>query len=190
MKIYALVTLLEPRYQELLLGVCEALQQQFCVCGLYATTYPHFSYQVAEEYDLTQLEARVTAVARQMPPLRVRATTFGVFPVAQPIIYLSVVRTEALSRLHRRLWEATAGLAAGMVTHYHPQYWIPHITLAHGDVARENLADVLYWLQEHALDWELSIDNVALIYAEGFRQGQGFQLPLGGAHWTESLPEN
>ncbi len=180
MRVQALVTLLESRYQELLSGMCSELQQRFCVCGLYATVYPHFSYQVAADFDAQAVGPLLAAVAQRTRPFRVRVTTLGVFPMANPIIYLSVVRTEALSRLHRQLWEATEGLTVDPVQYYHPEYWIPHITLAHGDVERENLTDILFWLQKHPPNWELTVDNVALIYAEGFEQGEAFRLPLAG----------
>ena len=143
------------------------------------TPVPHFSYHVAEQYDLEPLEAVLRTFAASTPPFRVRANGLGVFTGLRPVLYLPVVRTSDLSALHHALWHETSRYAAGIVDYYRPERWLPHITLAHGDVRPDDLAAAVRAFAARDVDWEIAIDNVSLIYDTGTRQELRFRFELG-----------
>jgi 2'-5' RNA ligase len=117
-------------------------------------------------------------MARQHSPFSVRATGLGVFAGAQPVLYVPVVRSVELSRFHEAVWKAIGAAAAGAMTYYEPQQWIPHITLACGDLEPKTLGKVTALLGEREILWDIEVDNVALVYAGG---GQSlFRYELGG----------
>jgi 2'-5' RNA ligase len=134
------------------------------------TPYPHVSYHVAAAYDLARLEPIVRALAREFAPFQVRTTGLGVFTGAQPVLYLPVVRTVPLSHLHARLWEALAPAAGGGNANYHPDRWLPHVTIGFGDVPPERLAPIIAHLAARSFDWDITLDHLVVIYDRGAGQ--------------------
>jgi len=91
----------------------------------------------------------------------------GVFPGDHPVLYIAVVRSLALSVLHQKLWRELAGASTGAVEYYHPERWMPHITIADGDVLKDHLPEVVRLLSARAFDWEIEVTNLSLIYDTG-----------------------
>ncbi len=178
----ALVSILDSVIHIRLTKTCMQLKEEFCACGFYVTEFPHFSYQVAEGFNLEALEARLAQEAARLAPITTRVSGVGIFPGPHPIIFLPVVRTLELSHLHHRLWEITKDTAHKPVSHYHATRWIPHITLAQKDVTPDTLPAVMRWLNNQTFDWEIRVDNLALIYTNGETEtGMAFRFDLTGA---------
>ena len=118
------VSLLDDQHYARVEAIWEELGQKFDVRGMYVTPYPHFSFQVAEQYDESACEEFLRSLAARMRPFRVRTAGLGIFTVANPILYISVVRSPALSDLHRQLWDGVRQTVPGAVAHYyHPEEW-------------------------------------------------------------------
>ena len=47
---------------------------------------------------------------------------------------------------------------------------MPHITIGFGDINKENLSHIVWSLAERDFSWEITVDNVALIYDTGTKQ--------------------
>ena len=179
----AIVSILDTVTHALLTKTCVQLKEKFCACGFYVTEYPHFSYQVAEDFDLAALKARLAEEAARLAPFTTRVSGVGIFPGPHPVIFLPVVRTLELSHLHHRLWEITKDTPHKPVSHYGPMCWIPHITLAQNDVTHDTLPEVMRWLNARTFNWEIRVDNLSLIYTEGEEAkdtGMAFRFDLIG----------
>jgi 2'-5' RNA ligase len=164
------VTLLDDRHYARVQAIWEELGQKFDVRGMFVTQYPHFSYQVAEDYDEQACQSRLRELAARTRPFRVRTAGLGIFTVASPILYISLVRSPALAELHRQVWDGVGQSAPSPVTHYyHPEEWAPHITLAQGDIDQDRLADIVRVLSTRNFHWE--VNNLAIIYDTGREQG-------------------
>jgi len=125
---------------------------------------PHVTYQGAEDYDLDRLDTALCAVAAATAPFTISTTGLGIFTGPQPVLYLAVVRSAALTTFHTALWDAigTAG------RDYSPLYapagpWTPHITLAQWDLTPENIGPIAARLATRPLGWEIPIDNLAVL---------------------------
>ena len=166
------VTLLDDQHYARVEAIWEELGQKFDVRGLYVTPYPHFSFQVAEQYDDSACAEFLGSLAARTKPFRVRTAGLGIFTVASPILYISVVRSPALSALHREIWEGVRQAVPGAVAHYyHPDEWAPHVTLAQGDIDPDKLAEVVRHLCRRNFHWEFTVTNVSIIYDTGREQG-------------------
>ncbi|MBC7930209.1 MAG: 2'-5' RNA ligase family protein [Rubrivivax sp.] len=180
------VSLLDDRHYARVEAIWEELGQKFDVRGMYVTPYPHFSYQVAEAYDEEACENYLRELAARTSPFRVRTAGLGVFTVANPILYIPVVRSPALSALHREVWDNVRQKVAGAVAHYYgPEEWQPHITLAQGDIDPDKLADIVRVLSRRNFHWEFTINNLAIIYDTGKQQGVRCRFNFGGAKSDE-----
>ena len=66
------VSLLDDRHYARVEAIWEELGQKFDVRGLYVTPYPHFSFQVAEQYDESACAEFLSSLAARTKPFRVR----------------------------------------------------------------------------------------------------------------------
>lgn len=148
---------------------------------------PHVTYQAARKYDVELLARIAEDLAAKLRPVRALVDGLAVFPGPRPIVSLPVVRTPELSRLHLAVWSA-ASLAAkdGIDEYLHPAKWIPHITLAQGDVSPDSLGAVVERLSREPLEWEVSLDNLSVI------RGRGPDKPqeLVSTHALSGVPRN
>jgi hypothetical protein len=160
---YAVVSLLDEPLSHQVTALWAELRDRCGVTGIYATPFPHFSYHVAPAYDLEQLEAALSRLARNSAPFRVGTAGLGIFLEREPVVYVPVVKSPALTRLHLRVWPRVEPAATGGLGYYHPDRWVPHITLGHGDIALANLPDVIRTLSSHPLVWAVEVNNLAVI---------------------------
>ncbi len=162
-----IVSLLDDRHRDLVVELWDELRTTFGLRGIYATRFPHFSYHVAEAYEAAALGPVLQEFGQAHSPFVVRATGLGVFTGPQPVIYTPVVRSPELARVHQNLWVAVDGTARGTLKLYHSRTWVPHITLAHGDITNELLPEVMGFLCKRDLAWEININNVTLVLHAG-----------------------
>ena len=169
----SVVTLLDDQHYARVEAIWEELCQKFDVRGMYVTAYPHFSYQVADLYDDEACERYLRELAQRTRPFRVRTAGLGIFTVANPILYVSIVRSPQLNGLHHDIWDGIRQAAVpGAVSHYYqPEAWVPHITLAQGDIDQDKLAEIVRRLSARNFHWEITVNNLCMIYDTGKEQG-------------------
>lgn len=143
------------------------LRKEHGLSGVSVSALPHFSYQCARDFDIELLSDIVAKVAEKARPLKVRTAGLGVFSGPAPVIYIPVVRSPELTRLQLALWSAGAVACEQPLAEYHPAAWIPHITLAQGDLAADDLGPVMGTLNRMDLFWEFEVDNLAIIRGRG-----------------------
>jgi 2'-5' RNA ligase len=165
--LHGIVSLLDGEHYAAVEALWAELEREFGLQGIYVTPYPHFSYQVAADYEVERLTAILQRFALQSRAFRASTAGLGVFTGPQPVLYVPLVRSLELTQYHQSLWQAVAPAARGPVAYYQPARWLPHITLAHGDLDRERLAEVLRYLGDRPFSWEITVNNLAFIYDAG-----------------------
>ncbi|MDX1521557.1 MAG: 2'-5' RNA ligase family protein [Anaerolineae bacterium] len=176
---HGIVSLLDDNHYRQVETLWAELQAAFDLTGIYAVPFPHFSYQVAAAYDLDRLEPLLAGVARQHPPLAVKTTGLGIFSGPKPVLYIAVVRSQALSQFHQAIWHSVSTTGSGLVEYYRPANWVPHITLANLDLGPDRLSAAVERLSHRDFSWEMTIDNLSLLYDSGQRLDLTWRLPLG-----------
>jgi len=178
----SLVTLLDDRHYARVSALWEELGQKFDVRGMYVTPLPHFSYQVADAYDEQACESFLRDLAARTRPFRIRTSGLGIFTLANPILYVPLVRGPRLSALHEELWRGIRQTSPGAVSHYYsPDEWAPHITLAQGDIDQDKLSAIIRVLSARNFHWEMTINNLSMIYDTGKEQGVRCRFNFEGA---------
>ncbi len=159
-----LVSLLDEQHEARVRAIWDALERTFGLVVLARQTpIPHISYYVAERIDAGKIRSPLQVIAQQAVPFSARATGLGLFTHPHLVLYVPVVRSVALTALHGLLRPAFAAAAAQPTRYYEADRWLPHITLAQGDLTDDNLPAVLHWFRQTSIDWEITINNVALI---------------------------
>jgi 2'-5' RNA ligase len=147
------------------------LAQNCGLSGVQATPLPHFSWQIAEAYDLQAIRPVLGDICRTTRPFAVMTTGLGIFTGGIPVIYIPVVKNPHLIHLHRRLWRATLPLSRESSPFYSPEMWLPHITLAHGDVDHDKLGCALGRLAFGNYNWEILVDHLTLVHQVEGQEG-------------------
>lgn len=165
----ATASLLDDVHADKVEQIWRSLENSHALSGVSVSPLPHFSYQCARDFDLELLGEVVEKLAAKARPVKVRASGLGIFPGPAPVIYIPIVRSPDLTRLQLALWSAGAVACDKPLPEYHPAAWIPHITLAQGDLTAASLGPVMTTLNEMDLLWEFEVDNLAIVRGRGDR---------------------
>lgn len=160
-----IVSLLDGEARDRIEELWEELRRDFGVRGIHAKRFPHFSYHVAEEYDPAKLRPELERLAGASRKLSARISGIGIFTRKEPVIYLPVVRCRELERVHDDVARVAKPWARGINEYYGVEIWIPHITLAEGDVDILVLSEIVRRLGERNFRWEFLVTNLAVIRA-------------------------
>lgn len=158
------VTLLNDRYYRQVEDLWEEFARAFGLLDIAPTPIPHFSFQIAERYAVAALEPVLREISQETAPFPVVTTGLGIFTGVSPVLYVPVVRTPTLDRLHRRIWEAAYAYGTNVAAYYSSARWVPHITLADKNINHRNLPDLIRLLSARDFLWELTVDNLAVIH--------------------------
>lgn len=167
---HGIVSLLDSKYYQIVEDLWAELEREFGVKGVFATPYPHFSYQVAAHYDLDILLPRLHTIVDHYGPFQIRTSGLGIFAGTAPVLFIPVVRHSQLNELHKAIFEQTSQASNAIQSYYEPEKWMPHITIGFGDLNSDTLAHIVSYLCSRDLSWEITIDNISLIYDTGDKQ--------------------
>lgn len=168
---HGIVSLLDPAYYSMVEAIWHELDSDCSLEGIKITPLPHFSWQIAEEYNLEQVKNILASLAASTQVFTVHTTGVGLFTGAVPVIYIPLVKDTHLITLHQLIWERVQNIARGLSPFYAPDAWMPHITLANRDVDQESLNCAMEKLAFRSFDWEIRIDHLALVHQGDEQEG-------------------
>ena len=176
---YGVVSLLDEEHEGRVLRLWEELEREFGL-SFGATHIPHFSYHVAERYDLERLEGVLRRRAAARAPFQARSRMLGAIRTPEaPLFFLPLVRSQELTDLHRALWPELSDIATGIFDRYAPEVWMATVNLT-PDIERDLSSELLRFLLARDLAWEIRIDNISLLRDTGTSQELAYRLRLGG----------
>lgn len=165
---HGLITLLDEQHDR---EVKDILRELESACGLgwlaRHVPFPHFSWLVCAEYDEALALAAMKRIAARAAPFEAQVAGLGLFPGQQPVLYASVTRTAQLSALHKLIWQEMRPAMRHAQAHYEPANWMPHITLAQGDLTAETLACAMRLLMGRNLYWKFQADTLVWAHDTG-----------------------
>lgn len=177
----AIVSLLDQEYDRRVRDLWGELEATAAVRHLVELVpYPHITHHGAERYDEARAVPLLERLARDAKPFNVTTVGMGVFTGSLPVLYLAVARNPALQAFHDLLWRNIGDAASDHSHYYDAQMWAPHITLAQWDVTPQNLPRLTGLLGGRNLEWEMPIDNVALVQYNGERYDVTHRFSFGG----------
>lgn len=155
-----ILSLLDSTHSLQVKEIWAELEERFGLRGVQGFPYPHVSFQISEGYPLETIQERMQDTVSRFKPIQVQTTGLGLFVIPAPVLHIPVVRATALDRIHRLLWKAFPPLS-GDGGYYSPDQWMPHITLAVGDLKAEMLPEVIGLLSGRDFHWKILLDNLA-----------------------------
>ena len=171
---HGIISLLpEPYYKKVKL-IWKGLEEKFGIKieGGKVTVHPHFSWQLAADYDAKKLEEILRDIAKETKPFAISTSGIGIFSVENPILYIPIVKTESLIKLHKTIWEKTTGARNGISQFYSPENWIPHISLTYENLTKEDLGKIIKELSTESYLWSFDLDNISFISTPTGKMGE------------------
>jgi 2'-5' RNA ligase len=166
-----IVSLLDEEHYKWVEEIWAELDREFGLRGIYVTPFPHFTYHVAEHYEVEHIGSVLQRFAAAQAGFTVKTAGLGIFTGPNPVVQIPVVRTPELTGFHQALWREIGDSGLGVYNHYRPEDWVPHITLAYGDVDPVNLPHIIRFLSRRDFYWEIPVHTVSLVYSTGTEYG-------------------
>lgn len=161
---YVVASLLDPAATLQTQQLWDNLHDACGLAGIRLTPLPHFTWQAAADYDDDSLEFALQNIANNLRPFSISSSGLGIFTGDAPVLYAPLVKNRVLIDAHDLIWKALAGAGSGINKHYHPENWIPHVTLAYRDVTPSNLDCALSVLAFQPLVMDILVDHIAVLY--------------------------
>lgn len=161
---HGLVSILDKTHYNLVEAIWQELETDCGLTGIHVTPLPHFSWQIAKDYDWDGLEISLRKIATNTKPFSIHTAGLALFSGESPVVYIPVVRSRPLSEFHELIWERLDLLSKGASPYYAPPFWMPHISLAYGDLDDSKLICLMDKLAFRTFNWAIEIDNLTLIY--------------------------
>lgn len=162
--LHGIVSVLDEVHSAKVQAIWHELQAECGLGGMLVTPVPHFSWQIAEQYDIERVKRTLGIIVRRTRPFVVHTAGLGMFSGNSPVIYIPLVKSGNLLHYHQLVWRRTRRAGKGFSPNYTPASWMPHITLAHGGVNENKLGCALQKLSFRQFVWEIQVDNLAFMY--------------------------
>ncbi|MFC6999264.1 2'-5' RNA ligase family protein [Rufibacter roseus] len=174
----AIVSLLDAEYSDKVNSLIYELEREFGLKGVQATPYPHITWLTANDGSIDEIKAALGQAAGICCRFMVRTTGLGVFPGVNPVLYIPVLRTYALNRFHHQLHNAISNISQETGAYYHPEFWMPHLSLALGDTTPELVAQAMLYLNRESYCWQMELTNLTLLTKNGDHYLKDGEFPL------------
>ncbi len=166
---YGIVTLVEGALGESIKGLWEGLASRYGADAVAGFNMPHFSYHIADDYDLERAKALLDRVASETPAFDLQMAGLGVIVHPQSLVFINLVRSAALSAVHAALWDEATDAGTGVIMYCETDSWLPHVTLGEKPVLIEHVAEIGDHFGDGLFLKPLRVDNLAII--EEMRDG-------------------
>jgi hypothetical protein len=178
---HGIVSLLAEPYYSKVEELWRELELDCGLEGIKVTPIPHFSWQVARDYDLDLLRPVLKGIAASARPFYVRTSGLGMFSGPKPVVFINVVKTDEMLHLHKLVWERTHPCAQDISPFYAPEFWIPHITLAHNDLPWPTMSCAIQKLVFQTFNWKILVSSISVIsQAEGLVGEESLHFDFSG----------
>ncbi len=179
----AIASLLDPAADQQVRNLWQILEEK---CGLYqikTAPFPHISWFGCEDLQWKPARQKLTSISRTLPSFQVRSSGLGLFSGAVPVLYVGIVKTLELTEAHDKIWRRLEKNLIGTNELFSPEHWVPHITIARGDLTPSSLSCAIQDLAFQPLEFEILINNISIIYhnEEGVGIKDRFDLAGEGA---------
>lgn len=160
----AIASLLDPEADQQTRSMWQMLEDKCGLFGIMAAPYPHFSWFASEDIVWSPARRKLARIARKIKPFKVRTAGLGIFSGPVPVLYVALVKSPELLEIHRAMWKRMEKHLVKPLDYYSPEEWMPHITIAHGDLDPAKISCAVEDFAFESVKFEVAINNISVIY--------------------------
>ena len=160
---YGIVTIVEDEWGDLVRKMWADLKSSRgseCVEGF---SLPHFTYHVADDYDMASVERMLEKLASNTQEFDVPCGGLAVHPGNECIVYINMVRSPALTGLQDALWDEATEAGINVEMRYHRDEWLPHVTVAYDPKVTSALPQLAAAFEKGEMPDNIPANNLAVI---------------------------
>lgn len=161
-------------------GLWDRLERQMGLKGVRKVPFPHITWLGCEMLDTPRLIESLGELGLHQAPVAARTVSLGLFLQPLPVIHLAILRSPTVEAMHRQLWNLVEPCAAEMHGLYRSELWVPHVTLAQGDLTAEQVPEAMALLGDIEFPIDLTFKNLTLFQWIGPRFEPIERFPLTG----------
>lgn len=158
------------------------LDSHFGIKQVWQNPIPHFSWQIAESYDMEAIIPLLDTFSKAQEPFDIKTQGLAHFDGEERVLYIKMVPEIQVVEMHKKLWTLLLGHSETVSMLYSPKSWIPHITLASQGITETMMRDIKHFLAKEPFHWQIPVDNLLLcnqqseqtfVLSHCFRLGRG-----------------
>lgn len=177
---FGILSVLEGEPYRRVKDLQQRLEERYGLVEAQAFEHPHISFQGGTACCLEGITATCHWLLERLEPFTLEASGIGHF--TNRVIYLRVKLTPALRQMNRLVNEYLSSRCLSVFPLYTPEQWVPHITLAMGDMSEGVFEEVWRELSRSDLSFAQTIRNLCLASRQdggGFAIAEQWQLGAG-----------
>ncbi len=160
----AIASLLDPNADQQIRNLWQILEEKCDLNEIMTAPFPHYSWFGCEDLQWVPARKKLKSISHSLHSFSIRTAGYGFFTGPVPVLFVALVKTPELMEMHRQMWQRLKVNLVGANELYSPEKWVPHITIAHGDLNSSNLSCAIQALAFQPLDFDIFINNVSIIY--------------------------
>jgi 2'-5' RNA ligase len=131
----------------------------------------HFSWMVSQAINLETVSATLQSIAETTMEFECMNGGIGVFSGEFPVVTFVLARNKKLAATQLKIWNNCYPNMGMVNVKYSPDAWIPHITLLHYDIEKEDYCSFIEKSISTNIQFRIMVDNLAIIFKDGNKAG-------------------
>jgi 2'-5' RNA ligase len=160
----AIASLLDPETDQQIRRLWELLEEKCGLLEIKSAPFPHFSWAASEDIEWRSASKKLEKITHKTEAFKVRTAGLGIFSGPTPVLYIPIVKSPFLLATHLEIWKRLERFLIKPQGYYSPNQWIPHITIALGDLDAEKLSCAVQDLAFQKMAFDISVTNISVIY--------------------------
>lgn len=131
------MTILEGPLREEAKRLWQLFEDEYGSVGVQTFAHPNLTFGAGKCEDVSALDKALAGVTQRLEPFELVVRGIDAFQEPARVLFLSIAQTDELMRVHRTIHGVLALYCPEIASYYRPQSWVPHVTLAMGDLTEE-----------------------------------------------------
>ena len=162
-EIVGVLSILEGSLKDEVLNLWERFEIQYDSKGVQTFDYPNISFQGGFCDDLDVLKSSLEKAVRMLKPYNIEIDGIGSFDIPTKVIYLKIVPTDELKVVHDMIKNIIVKCCKKVFEQYSPKFWIPHISIAMGDLTVEAFYQAKKDFKDFEFKRKQKISNINIV---------------------------
>jgi hypothetical protein len=161
---HGIITKLPEPFYSRLLKIWNDVEREFGFKGVKVMPIPHFTWNVAQKYNLKEVENIIRSLVKETGPIEIKSTGLAFFNNEMFVAYNGIHKNSVLRNLHKNICKQIIVSSEEPSQYYLPDKWIPHITMVFEE--KNSITEpvkLTNFLKKLDLNWTFTLDNLAII---------------------------